>query len=227
MCVLVRPFIRRTLIVAGKKTKDRFPLKAQFLDFSGFDEDRRIFQSFILDARYANDSQVCTTIAGKTFLPIKSFSCGHEVWCECSSNCSNEEVVTIKCLQFVFYQLAAIFVIDPTLDKTQRWSSILRRVFPCGQRFSWVFLRKKLKIQRFLILSKNLVKSFLISWKSFCNWQKLHIAKQWHSNLSLKVCESLWKQIDRMFDGKSWGCSISWFCNCFVLYAEPMSAIDT
>ena len=156
MCVLVRPFIRRTLIVAGKKTKDRFPLKAQLLDFSGFDEDRRIFQSFILDARYANDSQVCTTIAGKTFLPIKSFSCGHEVWCECSSKCSNEEVVTIKCLQFVFYQLAAIFVIDPTLDKTQRWSSILRRVFPCGQRFSWVFLRKKLKIQRFLILSKKL-----------------------------------------------------------------------
>ena len=156
MCVLVRPFIRRTLIVAGNKIKDRFPLKAQFLDFSGFDEDRRIFQSFILDARYANDSQVCTTIAGKTFLPIKSFSCGHEFWCECSSKCSNEEVVTIKCLQFVFYQLAAIFVIDPTLDKTQRWSSILRRVFPCGQRFSWVFLRKKLKIQRFLILSKKL-----------------------------------------------------------------------
>ena len=81
MCVLVRPFIRRTLIVAGKKTKDRFPLKAQFLDFSGFDENRRIFQSFILDATYANDSQVCTTIAGKTFLPIKSFSCGHEI-CE-------------------------------------------------------------------------------------------------------------------------------------------------
>ena len=43
MCVLVRPFFRRTFIVADKQTKDRFPLKAQILDFSGVYDDRRVF----------------------------------------------------------------------------------------------------------------------------------------------------------------------------------------
>ena len=156
MCVLVRPFIRRTFIVAGEQFQDRFPLKAQVLDFSGFDDERHVFQSFILDASYANDSQVCTTIAGKTFLPIKSFSCGHEV-CDASvpqspptKNLLRSIIVSSSCIN---WQLSLWMILHWIRHKDE--APFLVKFFHAARGFDESFCEKKASDSAFFFGTKQ------------------------------------------------------------------------